>query len=407
MPALLGRSSSCSVRIDDPSASRQHCRLDVENDRIVLTDLNSTHGTWYGDERITRQTLQPEGSFRIGDTSIRITNITKAADQDSPPENPDPMLGTEIAGYKILKILGRGGYGIVYHARQDRLNRHVALKLLKEDACSDSERVEAFQREARAAASLDHPHLIQLYEVGEVDGRHFFAMELVGGGNVAQHIKAHGPFAWENAVKIAIDVMEALAHAHQKGLVHGDVKPANILLSKDRRAKLGDLGLATTAEEASDTRMGTVAFMSPEQILGNKLDSRSDLYSFGCTFFTMVTGKRLFPHASSKEVLTSHLRKAPPTLSGSGVAVPRLLDHLINRLLTKTPDQRPESAREVVNQLRRLTDSSSPPPRSAKSLRRSRPSKSLNPLILAWYAMLYLVAIATIIITGMWLAQKI
>ena len=101
MPALLGRSSSCSVRIDDPSASRQHCRLDVENDRIVLTDLNSTHGTWYGDERITRQTLQPEGSFRIGDTSIRITNITKAADQDSPPENPDPMLGTEIAGYKI------------------------------------------------------------------------------------------------------------------------------------------------------------------------------------------------------------------------------------------------------------------------------------------------------------------
>ena len=283
----------------------------------------------------------------------------------------DPLLGSSLGSYRILGILGRGGYAVVYRAEQTQLGREVALKVLNEGEEREGSRdmVEAFHREARTAAALNHPCLVHVHDVGEVDGRHFLSMELVDGGDLWRRVKRSGAMAWRDAVQVLRDVTEALQCAHEHGFVHRDVKPQNVLLTSTGRAKLADLGLSD-----GTTHAGTAAFVSPEQILRKSVDHRTDLYSLGCTAFTMLAGKIPFVADSAKQMLKDHVSKAPMMLRHHDVKVPSALEQLVNKLLAKDPDDRPQDAAEVLAALDQIEAGTAPVSRSRR-VRRQRQSR--------------------------------
>ncbi|MCA8955984.1 MAG: serine/threonine protein kinase [Planctomycetes bacterium] len=292
--------------------------------------------------------------------------------RDPHREQPaDPLVGSTLGGYRIRSVLGRGGSAVVYRAEQVELARDVALKVLNrsDDADALDQQVQAFRREARIAAQLDHVRLVRVYDVGEADGRHFLSMELIAGGNLARRIKRDGAMPWPEAVVIAKDIATALQCAHGHGLEHRDVKPANVLLTTDGRAKLADLGLAGTESHA-----GTAAFMSPEQVLRRAIDHRTDLYSLGCTTFAMLAGRPPFADRSSRKMREDHVRAQPPELGELGVELPTDLTDLVTDLLAKDPAERPQSAAEVIERLDAIAagDSGEPMPRVRSRTARAR-----------------------------------
>jgi len=298
-------------------------------------------------------------------------------------DKQDPLIGTTLGGYKIVGIMGRGGYAVVYRALQVQLNREVALKVLTvaEDETLP-EQVEAFLQEARAAAALNNPCLVHVHDVGEAEGRHYLSMELVPGGNLAKHLKTHGAMPWRDALPLIKDVAQALQCAHEHGMVHRDVKPANILLTQSGRAKLADLGLAGERDLAGEKKhAGTAAFMAPEQVMRRKVGRRSDLYSLGCTAFSMLTGRPPFDHASSKQMLTAHVREPAPSIRSQGVKVPQDLERLVARLLAKLPRDRPHSAEDVVDALDRLESGMNLQPTRALRAKRTRRQRSRSGVV--------------------------
>ena len=364
----LGRGDGCDVVIKDQAMSREHCRLGFENGMLVATDLGSQHGIVHRGAKVERCELGVGGSFRIGDTEVVVEQIgigavatAKSEPVPEPPPKPEPpakpkpadgeeLLGTELGGYRILSILGAGGFAVVYRAEQVQLSREVALKVLRQSADGPaSERIAAFLREARAAAALNDPRLLQVFDVGDDKGHYFLSMELAPGGSLARKLRAEGPIEWRTLLPILRDTAGALQVAHDHGLVHRDVKPANILLTASGGAKLGDLGLA-----AGGDRLGTLAFMAPEQVRNLPVDGRADLYALGCTAYAALTGAPPFT-GSKKEIAQAHVRQAPAPLRGSGLMVPPQLEQLLlQELLAKDPNDRPASAREVADELSRI-----------------------------------------------------
>ena len=278
------------------------------------------------------------------------SNLLTTPPEDNPkPNKPsegedDPLVGTRLDSYQIQGVLGRGGYSVVYRATQVTLDREVALKVLTTDKAGVvEEQVEAFLNEARIGAKLDHPCLLNIYDVVAVEGKHGLAMELVEGGDLAHHIKQNGPMPWQEAIPILQDISSALQFAHSHGYTHRDVKPANILLTGTGHARLADLGLTDSTSHA-----GTAAFMAPEQILRKTTDPRTDLYALGCTAFAMLTGQAPFGRISSKEMLKAHVHETPPLVSDFDVKVPNDLEDLIDHMLEKQAGDRPADANTVL-----------------------------------------------------------
>ena len=275
--------------------------------------------------------------------------------------------GSRLGPYEIHSLIGAGGMGEVYRARDSRLDRDVALKVLPAGVAADPARLERFQREARTVASLNHPHIVTLHSVEQDAGVRYLTMELVEGQGLDHVITADG-LPVEKVLEYGTAVADALAAAHEKGIVHRDLKPANVMLTRDGRVKVLDFGLAKVAEKVAWDQtvtqpapitteggvIGTVPYMSPEQLRGQPVDHRSDIFSLGVLLYEMATGRRPFSGATSTDVMTAILRDTPRPLAQMNPGLPHQLGRIIAQCLEKDPEERYHSAKDVRNALRGL-----------------------------------------------------
>ena len=277
------------------------------------------------------------------------------------------MIGQTISHYRILEKLGQGGMGVVYLAEDSRLGRTVALKFLSEELSRDPRAVERFQREARAASALNHPHICAVYDVGEHAGQHFMAMELLEGTSLHQLITGVA-LPTDRVLDLGIELVDALEAAHAKGIIHRDIKPANIFVTDRGRAKLLDFGLARppldrqaitagpTQEPLTDPGavMGTLAYMSPEQIRGEELDARTDLFSLGAVLYEMTTGRQAFAGSTPGTIHEAILNRIPIPVGRVNPESPSRLEEVINKALEKDRKLRYQHASELRADLQRL-----------------------------------------------------
>jgi serine/threonine protein kinase/Tfp pilus assembly protein PilF len=282
------------------------------------------------------------------------------------------MIGTTVSHYRILSTLGRGGMGVVYKAEDPRLGRTVALKFLSEELSRDSLAVERFEREARAASGLNHPHVCAVYDIGEHAGRQFIVMEFLEGTALQQHI-AGRPLPLAQVLELGIQIADALAAAHAAGIVHRDIKPANIFVVASGAAKLLDFGLATahdprqlevpgvdsagmTVQQLTSPGvvLGTIAYMSPEQVRGDTLDARTDLFSLGAVLYEMATGRQAFSGTTSGTIHDAILNRAPIGAAHVNPEVPARLEDIINRALERDRGLRYQNASDLRADLQRL-----------------------------------------------------
>ena len=286
----------------------------------------------------------------------------------------DPLLDTTVSHFRILGLLGRGGMGVVYRALDQQTGREVALKLLASDKLRGGRRDEdRFRREARAAVSLDHPNIAKVQEMGEHAGRPFLVMPLYEGETLKKRLDRAdevAPMPLAEIVSVAAQLASALETAHSAGIVHRDLKPANLMLTRGGRLKLLDFGLALWEGSSRLTDMGgavgTVAYMAPEQLRGEEVDARADLWSFGAVLYEMLAGRPPFlrgPHDSLHELMQMVLEKEPPPLREARPDTPAVLARIIERCLQKDPAARFANAGEIVNELQGAAVLADPHPR--------------------------------------------
>jgi eukaryotic-like serine/threonine-protein kinase len=291
------------------------------------------------------------------------------------------MIGKTLNHFKFLDHLGKGGMGEVYVAEDCKLKRKVALKVLPEEVARDPARLERFQREAETIAALNHPNIVTIYSIEEADGIRFLTMELVEGETLIQLIPSNGMDV-ESFLRFSTPVAEALSAAHEKGIIHRDLKPGNIMVSQEGRIKVLDFGLAKLMRNDSDPDssrletyaqtqdgivLGTMPYMSPEQIQGKRLDQRSDIFSLGIIFYEMITGRRPFHGDTSADLISSIMRDTPDPVGELKAGTPEHLERIIRHCLMKDPRDRYQTARDVYNELRDLNSTSGPSKRAASS----------------------------------------
>jgi eukaryotic-like serine/threonine-protein kinase len=283
--------------------------------------------------------------------------------------------GTKLGPYEILGPLGAGGMGEVYRARDSRLDRIVAVKVLPASFAADADRLRRFEQEARSVAALNHPNILAVHDIGTHDGAPYMVCELLEGETLRARLHG-GVLSSRKAVDLAIQIAEGLAAAHEKGIVHRDLKPENIFLTKDGRVKILDFGLAKIAPGGSEPNaaqtltsvqvalteagqvLGTAGYMSPEQVRGIAVDYRSDIFAFGAIFFEMLSGKRAFSRDTAAETMTAILKEDPPELTELNRNISPALERITRHCLEKSPDQRFQSARDLAFDLEALSQHS-------------------------------------------------
>jgi serine/threonine protein kinase len=274
-----------------------------------------------------------------------------------------PAAGSRLGPYEILAPIGAGGMGEVYRARDTRLGRDVAVKVLPESLAADPDALARFEREAKSIAALSHPNILAIHDFGRHEGIAYAVMELLEGETLRGKLDA-GPIPRKQAVDYALQIAKGLSAAHEKGIVHRDLKPENLFVGRDGHLKILDFGLAkreapvTPGEETSaptvsrhtepGTVMGTVGYMSPEQVRGRPADSRSDIFSFGAVLYEMLTGRVAFRGETPVETMNAILKEEPPGLSGSASGILSALERVVLHCLEKSPEERFQSARDIA-----------------------------------------------------------
>jgi serine/threonine protein kinase len=260
--------------------------------------------------------------------------------------------GARLGDYEVVKLVGSGGMGEVYRARDARLGRDVAIKVLPALLSRDPDRLRRFEQEARAAAALNHPNILAVFQMGTYEGAPYLVGELLEGGTLRDAL-ARGPLAIRKAIDYGVQTARGLVAAHEKGIVHRDLKPENLFITRDGRVKILDFGLAklTQRQSAADSNaptqtegtepgvvLGTVGYMSPEQVSGRQADHRADIFAFGAILYEMLAGRRAFQKPTSAETMTAILNDDPPAISQIVLLSPPALQRTVHRCLEKDPD---------------------------------------------------------------------
>jgi Tol biopolymer transport system component len=304
------------------------------------------------------------------------------------------LIGHTLGHYRIVEKIGEGGMGVVYRAHDERLDRDVAIKVLPEELAQTRDRLERFEREAKAVAKLDHPNILAIHDFGTEEGVTYAVTELLDGQDLRQCVPASG-MPWQKAAEIGATIADGLAAAHGKGIVHRDLKPENVFVTSDGRIKVLDFGLAqmkepmdqeaetatlTPAGTVAGTVMGTMGYMSPEQLRGERADARSDIFSLGCVLYEMLSGKAAFLRNSTAETTVAILREEPPSLSDSAEVLPSDLERATRRCLEKTPEARFQSAADLAFNLRSIGTGPAVPVMATSTKRTSVGAGSIKPL---------------------------
>ncbi len=278
--------------------------------------------------------------------------------------------GTKLGPYEIQSLVGAGGMGEVYRAHDSRLDRTVAIKVLPASFSADRDRMQRFAQEARAAAALNHPNILSIFDIGDQQGSPYVVSELLEGETLRERLRS-GPLSARKAIDYALQVARGLAAAHEKGIVHRDLKPENLFITNDGRVKILDFGLAKLIMPESSSGadaptlhavtepgliMGTVGYMSPEQVRGQTADQRSDIFAFGAILYEMISGKRAFHGETSADTMSAILKEEVPELSETARNVPPGLERIVRHCLEKNPSQRFHSAGDLAFDLEALTE---------------------------------------------------
>ena len=318
------------------------------------------------------------------------------------------MVGKTVSHYKILEKLDSGGMGVVYKAEDTRLGRHVALKFLPEKYFGDPAALKRFEREARSASALNHPHICTIHDIGTHEGQPFIVMECLDGATLRNRMRDR-PLETDEAVKLAFQVTDALKTAHLEGIIHRDIKPANIFITLRGDAKILDFGLAKRSDPTSDIEThdstatttltdghmnpGTLPYMSPEQVAGKPIDTRSDIFSLGLVLYEMLTGVHPFMKDSSIETASAILSDTPPPLSRYKAGIPELLEHTVGKMLAKKPESRYQMIHEVQTNLNNVSAGHSSATQTVDPHRRTAPTLGLYGLLLTIALIVTLIAV--------------
>jgi serine/threonine protein kinase len=323
----------------------------------ILDEVRASDNELYDEVESLLATYAAAGGATLDERVLRATAREAS-------EALAPLAGTQIGPYMVDGLVGRGGMGEVYRARDARLGRDVALKVLPSSYSLDRERLRRFEQEARAAGMLNHPNVLAVYDVGTHDGSPYLVSELLEGETLRDRL-GDAPLDARTALAYAIQVVRGLTAAHERGIVHRDLKPENLFVTRDGRVKILDFGVAkllaldasASLQTASGVVVGTASYMSPEQAQGLRVDQRSDVFSFGAILYEMLAGRKAFGRPTPGETMGAIVEDEAPSLADAGAVVPPALEELLRTCLAKDPAGRFQSARDLAVALEAVASS--------------------------------------------------
>ncbi|MCC7062936.1 MAG: protein kinase [Planctomycetes bacterium] len=339
-PAVLGSAPDCTIRVQEAGVQPQQAVVKALKDQGFGIKALAA-GVRVNGAAIEASPLNDGDIIEIGTTRIAFGQVQKRG------------LPT-IPGYRILEELGRGGMGMVYRAEQVSLHREVALKVLSDALTKDPQFTARFVAEARAAAKLQHPNVVQVFDVEHDGGKYHFAMELMQEGSLEDWLKQNGVMPQDHALRVVADAAAGLAYAESLGIVHRDIKPDNLMLDQHGAVKIADLGLAGTGNETEEKAIGTPHFMAPEQVLRKEIDHRTDLYALGCTFYRLVTGRTPFRGQTVKDILRAQVKDEAEPAHKVNNKVSAEVSAIIQKLMAKEPKDRFQTANDLLEQVQVL-----------------------------------------------------
>jgi len=363
LACVVGRSAGCELKVTDSLISRRHFRIARQGDVYTLFDLDSHNGTFVNDQPAQQEViLRPGDEIRAGDTVLRFTVQARPTVHSK----VGPYTGHRIGGYQIEERIGAGGMGEVYKATQLSMGRTVALKILSPRLAQNPDLVQKFLAEARSAGQLDHPNIVPVHEVGYQGNIYYYSMELIEGGSVQEMIRGGRKLDCEKALSIVIQAAQALSYAEGQRIVHCDVKPDNLMMTRDGDVRLADLGIsrrimagASKASQESGV-FGSPHYIAPEQAAGRPIDNRADIYALGCTFYRILVGRTPFQGGDPKEIMRKHMNEEPIPLSQLDPTITGLVVQIVAKMMEKNPARRYQSARQLLRDLVRAQEGRGP-----------------------------------------------